>query len=124
MEINPYFRRIAITGGYYSKGLITNLICGKKLADFGEITYETRRLFAASNQIASNWHIRIQAAFQRYTDGAISKTVNLPSGITPEEIASIYMIAYQEGLKSITVYRDGSRSKQPLSACDNEFKMV
>jgi ribonucleoside-diphosphate reductase alpha chain len=71
-------------------------------------------LFATASEIPATWHIGIQAAFQHHVDNAVSKTVNLPHEAAPREIADIYLQAYDLGLKGITIYRDGSRRKQPL----------
>jgi ribonucleoside-diphosphate reductase alpha chain len=76
---------------------------------------EWRRIFATAYDISPEWHVRMQAAFQKYTDNAVSKTVNFSGGATEEEVAQVYRLAYQNGCKGVTVYVHGSRDSQVLS---------
>lgn len=114
LEINPYFEKVARQEGFYSEELMQKLVCGNRLRDMAGVTEKDKRLFVTANEIDTKWHVRMQAAFQRYTDNAVSKTVNLPHEATQKDIAAVYMMAYEERLKGITVYRDGSRELQPL----------
>jgi ribonucleoside-diphosphate reductase alpha chain len=115
VEVNPYFEEAAKKGGFYSPELMQQLAEGKKLRDVENVPDSIKRLFVTSHDIAPEWHLKMQAAFQKYTDSAVSKTVNLPFEATPADIAKIYMLAYKLGLKGITIYRDRSRESQVLS---------
>jgi len=115
IEVNPYFEEMAKSGGFYSPDLMKQLAEGKKLKDVKEVPEEIKRLFVTAHEISPEWHVKMQAAFQRFTDSAVSKTVNFPHEATPEDVAKVYKLAYQEGLKGITIYRDGSRDSQVLT---------
>ena len=124
LEVNPYFEKIAKNDGFYSAELMKMLACGNQLSTFKEVPQDIKRLFVTAPEIKPEWHIKMQAAFQKNTDSAVSKTVNLPETATCEDIAGVYMLAYAEKLKGITVYRNGSRQLQPLSNSDAGFKLM
>ena len=115
IEVNPYFEEMAKSGGFYSPDLMKQLAAGKRLKDVEEVPEEIKRLFITAHDISPEWHVKMQAAFQKFTDSAVSKTVNFPHEATPEDVAKVYMLAYQEGLKGITIYRDRSRESQVLT---------
>ncbi len=115
VEVNPYFEETAQTGGFYSSDLMKQLAEGKRLKDVEEVPEEIKGRFVTAHDISPEWHVRMQAAFQKFTDSAVSKTVNFPSEAMPEDVAKVYMLAYQEGLKGITIYRDRSRESQVLT---------
>jgi len=115
IEVNPYFEEMAKSRGFYSPDLMKQLAEGKGLKDVKEVPEEIKRLFITAHDISPEWHVKMQAAFQRFTDSAVSKTVNFPHGATPEDVAKVYMLACQEGLKGITIYRDRSRESQVLT---------
>ncbi|MCK4353850.1 MAG: vitamin B12-dependent ribonucleotide reductase [Dehalococcoidia bacterium] len=115
VEINPYFEEAAQKEDGYSAELMRELAEGKKLRDMPGISEEIKRLFVCAHDISPEWHVRMQAAFQKFTDSAVSKTVNFPYEATPEDVAKVYMLAYHEGLKGITIYRDRSRESQVLT---------
>jgi len=115
IEVNPYFEETAKSGGFYSPDLMKQLAEGKRLKDVEEVPEEIKRLFITAHDISPEWHVKMQAAFQKFTDSAVSKTVNFPHVATPEDVAKVYMLAHQEGLKGITIYRDRSRDSQVLT---------
>ncbi|MCX6012878.1 MAG: vitamin B12-dependent ribonucleotide reductase [Chloroflexi bacterium] len=119
IEVHPIFEEVARKEGLYSDDLI------KELAKYGSVSHidgipdRLKRVFVTAHDIAPEWHIRMQAAFQRYTNNAVSKTVNFPHEATREDIANVYMLAYKECCKGVTIYRDRSRDQQVL-ALDNK----
>jgi len=115
VEVNPYFEGAARKEGFHSEELMQQLASGVRLHDIDGVPDEIKRLFVTAHEISPEWHVRMQAAFQRSTDNAVSKTVNFPREATREDIAKVYMLAYQEGLKGITIYRDRSRDAQVLT---------
>ena len=120
IEVNPYFEKAAREGGFYSKELMRQLAEGGKLHDLKDVPEAVKRLFITAHDITPEWHVKMQAAFQRYTDNAVSKTVNFPHEATREDVAKVYMLAFQEGLKGITIYRDRSRDSQVLTIGKDE----
>jgi ribonucleoside-diphosphate reductase alpha chain len=116
VEINPYFEEAARKHGFYSEELMKKIAAGAHLGDLdGKIPADVKRVFVTAHEISPEWHVEMQAAFQKYTDNAVSKTVNFPHEATKEDVAHVYMLAYEKGLKGITIYRDRSREGQPMS---------
>ncbi len=122
MEVNPYFERIAKEKGFYSQELIRQIARKGSIADIETIPEDVRKVFATAHDVSPEWHVRMQAAFQKHTDNAVSKTVNLPHGATPEDVLKVYNLAYELGCKGITIYRDGSKENQVLSFTDSQKK--
>ena len=114
VEVNPYFEDAARKEGFYSKELMQQLAYGVKLHDIEGVPDRVKQLFVTAHDISPEWHVRMQAAFQKSTHNAVSKTVNFPHEATCEDIARVYMLAYDERLKGITIFRDGSREMQVL----------
>ena len=115
VEVNPYFEEAAKSEGFYSEEFMQQLASGAKLHDVEAIPDDIKRVFVTAHEISPEWHVRMQAAFQKSTHNAVSKTVNFPQEATREDIANVYKMAYEEGLKGITIYRDRSRDAQVLT---------
>jgi len=115
VEVNPYFEEAAKKGGFYSPELMKQLADGKSLKDIEGVPEEAQRLFVTSHDISPECHVKMQAVFQKFTDSAVSKTVNFPHDATADDVAKVYMLAYRENLKGITIYRDRSRESQVLT---------
>jgi len=115
IEVNPYFEETARRCGFYSEDLMQRLAEGAHLKDIAGIPEEIKTTFVTAHEISPEWHVRMQSAFQKSTDNAVSKTVNFPNEATREDVAKVYLMAFEEGLKGITIYRDGSRQGQVLT---------
>jgi ribonucleoside-diphosphate reductase alpha chain len=113
-DVNEDFVEIAKREGWYSDALVEK-IARTGLVEHQEIPARWQRVFVTANQISPEWHIRMQAAFQKHCDSAISKTTNFAHTATQDDVRTIYELAYQLGCKGVTVYRDGSRDNQVLS---------
>ncbi|MDP6782956.1 MAG: vitamin B12-dependent ribonucleotide reductase, partial [Dehalococcoidia bacterium] len=115
VELNPIFEDIAREEGFHSQELIQTLADGTPLKDIKGVPERVNRLFVTAHDVTPEWHVRMQAAFQNYTDNAVSKTVNLPHHTTREDVSRVYHMAFKQGLKGITIFRDGSKGAQVLS---------
>jgi ribonucleoside-diphosphate reductase alpha chain len=114
-EVNPVLRQVLEERGLYSEELMRRIAAEGTVAHIEEIPEDVRRVFVSAHDVSPLSHIRMQAAFQRHTDNAVSKTVNFPSTATREDVAEVYRLAFAEGCKGVTIYRDGSRDGQVLS---------
>ena len=115
IEVNPHFERALAEAGLHSAELAEKVSRQGSVRALEEVPAALRRIFVTALDIAPEWHLRMQAAFQRHTDNAVSKTVNLPHSATVEDIRSIYRMACAEGCKGVTVYRDGCKATQVLT---------
>ena len=115
VEVHPYFEEIAKSRGFYSPELMKRIAQTGSIREIQEIPKDVRRLFVTAHETTPTWHIKLQAAFQKYTDNAVSKTVNFPKQATADDVRQVYLSAYELGLKGVTIYRDGSRDEQVLS---------
>ena len=113
-EVNDDFVAYAKAGGWYSEALMQR-IAEEGHIHFPEVPELMQRVFVTAHDVTPEWHIRMQAAFQEFTDSAISKTCNFPEAATKEDVRKIYELAYSLGCKGVTVYRDNSRPMQVLS---------
>lgn len=114
LEVNPVFEKIAKNRGFYSSDIMIEIARTGSLKSIADIPDDIKHVFVTSLDIDPQWHVRMQAAFQRYVDNAVAKTVNLPTSATQEDIRNIYMMAYELKCKGITVYRYGSKTRQVL----------
>ncbi len=115
LYVNPYFEKAIKDAGIYSKELMEKVAEMGSVNHIDEIPQEIKDIFVTSHDISPEWHIRMQAAFQKYTDNAVSKTINFRKEATKDEIRMAYELAYQLNCKGVTVYRDGSRDNQVLN---------
>ena len=113
--IHPLFEQHARKLGFYSDELITMVSETKGLRRLEAVPSETAQVFVTTHEIGPEWHVRMQAAFQKHIDAAVSKTINFPSSATVDDVRNAYLLAHKLGCKGITVYRDGSRERQVLS---------
>ncbi len=108
--VNPHFEAVARKRGFYGDALMDRVAENGTLDGLHEVPEDVRRVFITAHEIAPEWHVRMQAAFQKYTDNGVSKTINLPNSATVEEVARAYQLAYDLGCLGITVFRDGCKS--------------
>ncbi|MCJ7665471.1 MAG: TSCPD domain-containing protein, partial [Actinobacteria bacterium] len=119
IEINKYFKNIAEDEGFYSKELMERIAEQGHIKDIEEIPPEYRRIFITAHEVSPKWHVRAQAAFQKFVDNAVSKTVNFANSATVQDVEDVYMLSYRLGCKGITIFRDGSRNAQVLEVKGN-----
>jgi ribonucleoside-diphosphate reductase alpha chain len=112
---DPLFVELGEKEGFMSQKVIQSLVEGASLQDLTDVPQRMKELFVTTFEISPIWHIKIQAAFQAYTDNAVSKTINFPRDATREEIKEAFLTAYRERCKGITIYRSGSKTKQVLA---------
>jgi ribonucleoside-diphosphate reductase alpha chain len=115
VEVNPIFRRIAEERGFYSEELMEKIAEHGTVRGIDEVPEDIQRIFVTAHDIAPEWHVRMQAAFQKYVDNAVSKTVNFGHEATPDDVRYVYDLAYELDVKGVTIYRDGSKENQVLS---------
>jgi ribonucleoside-diphosphate reductase alpha chain len=118
LEVNPYFEKVAKERGFYSRELMDLIARKGSIGDMEEIPEDVRKVFVTAHDVTPEWHVRMQAAFQKYTDNAVSKTVNLPRDSTVDDVLKVYDLAYELECKGVTIYRDGSKENQVLSYND------
>lgn len=115
LETNPVFAKVAKGVGGFTPEFVEAIAGKGSIQGMAQIPGEVRRVFVTAHDIAPEWHIRMQGAFQAHCDAGISKTINLPESATIDDVRRAFLRAYEMGCKGITVYRDGSRPNQPLA---------
>lgn len=115
LEVNPVFEKYMKTHGLYTEDLMNKIAKCGSVAHIEELPDEVKRIFVTAHDISPYWHVKMQAAFQQFTDNAVSKTVNFIESATREDIKKTYILAYKNNLKGITVYRNNSRQFQPMN---------
>lgn len=122
VEVNRYFKQALENAGVYSDELLRRIATEGSCQNFKEVPEDIRNVFVTASDISPEWHVKIQAAFQKYTDNAISKTINFPNSATVEDVEKAYLLSYKLNCKGITVYRDGSRNVQVITTGTAEDK--
>ncbi|MGC9062066.1 vitamin B12-dependent ribonucleotide reductase [Calditerrivibrio sp.] len=115
VEVNPYFKNKVKEYGIYSEELMEKIAEKGILKDIPDIPEKLKKVFVTAHEISPIWHVKMQAAFQKYTDNAVSKTVNFSHDATVEDVRNVYLLAYKLGCKGITIYRDGCREDQVIN---------
>ncbi len=115
IEVNPYFEKVAKERGFWSRELMEKIADRGSIKEFKEIPDDVKAVFVTAHDITPKEHIAMQAAFQKFVDNAVSKTVNFPNDATHKDVEEVYLLAYKLGCKGVTVYRDGSREQQVLT---------
>lgn len=122
VEVNDTFEQVARSTGFMSEGLMERIATDGTLAHLDEIPDEIKHVFVCAHDIEPEWHVRMQAAFQKHCDSSISKTINFSHDADPVDVDKIYRMAFDLRCKGVTVYRDGCRSSQPMALSNSEKK--
>lgn len=120
-SVHPEFLRLARRHGIASDALLRKVSQQESIQHLTEIPPDLRRLFVTAHDVSPEHHVRIQAAFQKYSDSGVSKTINLPTGASRADVAGAFRLAYQLGCKGLTVFRNGSRERQVLSCANIQY---
>ena len=118
VEVNPILEEMLCDRGLNTPELMREISEKGSLAHVDGIPEYIKQIFVCAHDVAPEWHVKMQAAFQQFTDNAVSKTVNFPNTATREDVAKVYRLAYEQGCKGVTIYRDGSRDSQVLNIGD------
>ena len=114
-EVNPIFKDYAVEHGFYSEELMSKIAKTGSVAHVDGVSEEVKKIFTTAHDVSPYWHVKMQAAFQLHTDNAVSKTVNFEEHATRKDIEEAYVLAFENDLKGITVYRNNSRQFQPMN---------
>lgn len=115
LEVNPIFEKYAKENGFYSEKLMKQIAQDGTISHVDGVSDKIKQIFATAHDVTPEWHVRMQAAFQLHTDNAVSKTVNFEETATRKDIEKAYILAFENNLKGITVYRNNSRTYQPMN---------
>lgn len=115
VEVNPVFKDAAVKGKFYSDELMKKIAKVGTVKGLAGVPNDVQDVFVTAHDVSPEWHVKMQAAFQRHTDNAVSKTVNLSHDATTDDVREVYMLAYKTHCKGVTIYRDGSRDMQVLN---------
>ncbi|AEI14779.1 ribonucleoside-diphosphate reductase, adenosylcobalamin-dependent [Flexistipes sinusarabici DSM 4947] len=122
VEVCPTFREISKKEGFFSSELFEYIAEKGTVKESTVVPEKYKKIFVTAHEISPKWHVRMQSAFQKFTDNAVSKTVNFANEATPDDVREVYELAYKEGCKGITIYRDGSRTGQVLNVGTSKDK--
>ena len=122
VEVDPLFEQVARERGFYSRELMERIAECSSIQDIEGIPEDVKRIFVTAHDISPEWHVRMQAAFQKYVHNATSKTINFPHEAGVEDVRRAYLLAYELNCKGITIYRDRSREEQVLNVGRREHK--
>jgi ribonucleoside-diphosphate reductase alpha chain len=117
-EISSHFLEVAKQRGFFSDTLVMRMTAGESIRQMHDVPDDVKRVFVTTFNIAPEWHVRMQAAFQRHTDNAVSKTINFPPQATLDDVRRAFLLSYREGVKGITIFRSGSKTGQVLTCAD------
>lgn len=115
VEVNPLFEAWAKREGCYSDDLVKQVIERGSVRGLNAVPDDMQRIFVTAHDVAPEWHVRMQAAFQRHTDNAVSKTVNFSEGAKRADVAKVYSLAFELGCKGVTIFRDGCKGRQVIT---------
>lgn len=124
IEIEPAFKEVMEARGLYSRKLMEKIAEKGSIHDIEEVPADIRKAFVTAHDITPDWHIKMQAVFQNYTDNAVSKTVNFHQEATIEDVRKAYVMAYEMDCKGVTIYRDKSRDEQVLNIGVKDTKTI
>jgi ribonucleoside-diphosphate reductase alpha chain len=124
VEVHPYFEALAKKEHFYSRDMIDQISGSGSIQDVSGIPKKYKKLFVTAYDISPEWHVKLQAAFQKYVDNAVSKTINFPRSASRLDVAKAYKLAFELGCKGVTVYRDQSRKWQVLSTGGDHYDEI
>ena len=122
VEVHPYFEEVARQRGFHSDELMAKIAEVGTVRHLDDVPADVRGVFSTAHDITPEWHIKLQAAFQKSTDNAVSKTVNFANEATTDDVEKVYLLAFKSGCKGVTIYRDGSREEQVLNVGQSKKK--